>query len=263
VEILDPAGGPDNVLRVAAGEADFCLTSVAHYLTARAEGAEIPARFVAVVSQRSPMAGIVAADSDISEPRQLSRYRVGGPPEGRLLAEFRAALRHLGVPPSELVPMPYEDAPAALGRGEIEVVPDFADLLPRVRRQAGIPVRAVAFQTDVYASGLVAADRLPLETVARMRDAVVAALEEQRRDPYWGLDALLVRHPDVDRADALEGWRLAEPIIFTRTQPGSMDPHRWEETVAYATAALELRLVPADSVYRSEFATAAALGIRS
>ena len=260
MEILDPAGGPDNVLRVAAGEADFCLTSVAHYLTARAEGAEIPARFVAVVSQRSPMAGIVAADSDISEPRQLSRCRVGGPPEGRLLAEFRAALRHLGVPPSELVPMPYEDAPAALGRGEIEVVPDFADLLPRVRRQAGIPVRAVAFRTDVYASGLVAADRLPLETVARMRDAVVAALEEQRRDPYWGLDALLVRHPDVDRADALEGWRLAEPIIFTRTQPGSMDPHRWEETVAYASAALELPLVPADSVYRFEFATAAALG---
>lgn len=260
MEILDPAGGPDNVLRVAAGDADFCLTSVAHYLTARAGSTGIPARFVAVVSQCSPMAGIVAADSDISEPRHLSRRRVGGPPDGRLLAEYRAALRHLGVPPPELVPMPYEDAPAALGRGEIDVVPDFADLLPWVRRQAGIPVRAVAFRTDLYASGLVAADRLPLETVARMRDAVVAALEEQRRDPRWGLDALLGRHPDVDRADALEGWRLAEPIIFTRAQPGSMEPRRWEETVAYASAALELPLIPADSIYRFEFATAAALG---
>ena len=259
MEILDPAGGPHNVLRVAAGEADFCLTSVAHYLTARAESADIPARFVAVVSQRSPMAGIVAADSGISEPRHLARCRVGGPPDGRLLAEYRAALRRLGVPPSELVPMPYEDAPAALGRGEIEVVPDFADLLPRVRRQAGIPVRAVAFRTDVYASGLVAADRLPLETVARMRDAVVAALEEQRRDPHWGLDALLARHPDVDPADALEGWRLAEPIIFTGAQPGSMEPHRWEEAFAYTSAALELPWVPADSAFRFEFATAAAL----
>ena len=258
MEVLEPAGGPDNVLRVAAGDTDFCLTSVAHYLTARAEGAEIPARFVAVVSQRSPMAGIVAADSDISEPRHLSRCRVGGPPDGGLLAEYRAALSHLGLPPSELVPMPYEDAPAALGRGEIEVVPDFADLLPRVRRQAGIPVRAVAFQTDVYASGLVAADRLPLESVARMRDAVVAALEHQQRDPHWGLDALLARHPDVEQADALEGWSLAEPIIFTGMQPGSMEPHRWEETVAFASAALGVPSVPGYSVFRPEFALAAA-----
>ena len=91
-----------------------------------------------------------------------------------------------------------------------------------------------------------------------MRDAVVAALEHQQRDPHWGLDALLARHPDVEQADALEGWSLAEPIIFTGMQPGSMEPHRWEETIAFASAALGVPSVPVYSVFRPEFALAAA-----
>lgn len=150
--------------------------------------------------------------------------------------------------------MDYADAPAALGRGEVDVEADFVDLLPRVRRQAGVPVRAVPLGVEVYASGLVAGDGVPLELVTRAGAAVVAALEAQRRHPGAGLAELARRYPEVDPAEALEGWVLAEPNVFTGEEPGSMDPARWEGTVAHLSAAHALPAPPPDTVYRPELA---------
>jgi hypothetical protein len=99
-----------------------------------------------------------------------------------LVAEYQASLGWLGLGPSVVIPMGYADAPRALATGAADAVADFVDLLPRVRRQAGASVRAIPFDLDVHASGLVAADRLPGELVARMREAIVAALEHQRRE---------------------------------------------------------------------------------
>jgi ABC-type nitrate/sulfonate/bicarbonate transport system substrate-binding protein len=113
VEILEPAAGPKNVERVAAGGAEFCLTSLTHYLVARAERDDVPARFAATIFQRSPMAGIVGATSNLHAPADLAGRRIGGPPDSRLVAEYRAALasrqerdriaaipaRSIGLPP--------------------------------------------------------------------------------------------------------------------------------------------------------------------
>lgn len=258
--MLDPAPGPENVRRVAAGGADFCLTSVTHYLRARAQSGDLAARFVAVVVQRNPMAALVAADSSLAAPADLAGRRVGGPPDGGLVAEYRAALAHLGVPPPVLVPMEYGAAPGALARGEIDAVPDFVDLLPRVRRQSGLPVRAIPFGLDYYASGLVAADRLTMATVSRMQAALAAALEAQRRTPKAGLSELRRRYPDADPTDALESWALVEPNIFTGAPPGSSDPRRWNATIAYAAATHGLPAPRPESVYRPEAVTRALVG---
>ncbi len=237
---------------MAAGGSDFCLTSVVHYLTARAQSGALAARFAAVVVQRSPMAGLVAADSALLEPADLSGRRLGGPPDSQLVAGYQASLQHLGFAPSVLVPMDYAAAPAALGRGEVDVVADFADLVPRTRRQAGLAVRAVPLRVDAYASGLVAADRLATDVVARMVSALAAALEQQRRDPTAGLPELRRRYPDADPDEALEGWSLAEPNVFTGADPGSMDPRRWEATIAFLTDAHAFAAVEPESVYRAE-----------
>ncbi|MCA1692484.1 MAG: ABC transporter substrate-binding protein, partial [Actinobacteria bacterium] len=143
VEILEPAPGPANAERVALGGADVCLTSVPHYLAARTRSGDLAARFFSILVRRSPLAGLVADGSDMAAPADLPGRRIGAPEGGELLAEYQTGLAHLGLGPSQPVPMTYEEAPAALGRGEIEVVADFADLLPRTRRQAGIPLRAV------------------------------------------------------------------------------------------------------------------------
>lgn len=239
---------------MAAGGADFCLTSVVHYLSAIAESGPLPARFVSVVVQRSPLAGIVAADSALAEPADLSDQRLGGPSGSRFVAEYQASLRHLGLAPSVLVPTDYGEAPAALGRGEIDIVADFADLVPRTRRQAGIDVRAVPVGVDVYSSGLVAADRLPDEVVDRMVAAVGAALEHQRQDPRAGLGEFRRRYPGGDTDEALEGWSLAEPNIFVGVRPGSMDPDRWESTAAFLTETHGFPAVEPTTLYRPELA---------
>lgn len=258
VEILDPAPGPDNVRRVASGGADFCLTSVLHYARARAQHGDLPARFAAVVVQRSPMAAIVAADSQIAAPADLGARRVGVAEASVFLLEYEAALARLGVGRPVVVPVPYAEAPAALGRGEVDVVPDFIDLLPRVRRQSRTAVRGIPVGPEVYSSGLVAADRLADDLVRRMRSALVAALERQRRHPHAGIEELARRYPDSHAADALEGWSLVEPNIFTGAEPGSMDPSRWEATLRHLAATHELALLAPSTVYRPQLATVAA-----
>ncbi len=94
VAILEPEGGPDNIARVASGESDFALTSVQHYLSARAASpsAELAARFVAIIVQRSPIAALVPANSRVREPADLAGCRVGGDRTSPHLLEFLAAL---------------------------------------------------------------------------------------------------------------------------------------------------------------------------
>lgn len=252
MEILEPAGGPDNIRLVARADAEFCLTSVLHYLVARDEEDLLPARFVAVVGQRSPMAGLVAADSPLHAPADLGGRRVGGPPEGRLLVEYRACLARRGIAEPTVVACDYGQAPAALGRGEIDVVPDFADLLPRTRRQAGIDLRAVPIGAEVYASGVVAGDHVDHEVAVRMREAVAAALARQRHAPDNGLDVLRQRYPGVDADEAVEGWRLVEAAIFTGAPVASMQPERWQASVEHYTAGHDLAAPDPTTTYRSE-----------
>lgn len=238
--------------RVAAGGADFCLTSVTHYLFARAQAPDVAARFVSVVVQQSPISGLVAAASDLHTPADLAGRRLGGRPDNRLVAEFQGGLSHLRLEPAELVEVDYGDAPAALGRGDVDLVADFVDLVPRTRRQAGVAVRAVPLGLPFYASGLVAADRLPTETVARMQDALAAALEHQRADPKAGLGELARRYPDADPVDALEGWSLAEPRIFTGAPTGSWTPETWAATVEHLSSIHRVPAPPPESVYRPD-----------
>lgn len=251
VEILEPAPGPANVARVASGGSEFCLTSVSHFLKAQRQAVQ-PARFVGIVVQRSPMAGMVAADGDIVDRARLSGARLGGPSDGELTAQYQAALAHWGYPRAPLVELPYGDAPGALGRGEIEVVTDYIDLLPRTRRQAGIPLRAIPVGPDAYSSGLVAGDSLSPDLIVTMRAAVAAALERQRSDPEWGVAALCDRYPEVDPADAREGWALTEPNIFTGVPVTTMDRGTWDFTLAHLSAAYGKPSPAPEQVYREE-----------
>jgi len=235
---------------VAAGGSDFCLTSVTHYLTARAQAGPLAARFVSVVVRRSPISGFVPAGSPLATPADLAGRRLGAPEGSRMAAEFNAGMAVLGLAPAELVAVNEGTPPAAMARGEVDLVCEFVDLLPRIRRQAGIDVRAVPLGLDVYSSGLVAADRLPDELVARMQAGLAAALEAQRADPEAGLGELYLRYPDADPLEALEGWALAEPNIFTGPPAGSSDPETWGRTIAYVAGAHGLPAPAPETVYR-------------
>lgn len=253
VDLLEPASsGVDNIMRVADGGADLTLTSVSYFVQARAQRPELPARFAAVITQQSPMAAVVLEDSTITSFHDLPAARVGGGgSHGGLVTEYQGALAHLGFAPSPVVAIEYFDAPAALRDGLIDVMADFVDLQPKIARIAG-PVRAVPFGIDVYASGLVAADRVPLELAKRVRDAVIDALTQHRAAPELAFDALVARYPDVDPDDALEGWRLIEPLIFTERGVGSMTAERWERSLEYSATVHGLPVPDLDTAFRSE-----------
>src|SRR5262249_11512975 len=92
VELVQPAPEGANSMRVADGGADFCLTSVAYFVTARARRPDLPARFAAVITQRNPMAAVVLEGSPIGGVDELRDARVGGRGEGGLLTEYLGAL---------------------------------------------------------------------------------------------------------------------------------------------------------------------------
>ena len=250
IEVLEPADGPANVLRVADGGSDACLTSVSYYLEARTFRQSVPARFCAVVMRRHPIAALVAADSRFQRPADLVGSRLGGMPDDHLVQQLCAAFGVLGLRAPSIVPMSYEDAPAALKRGEIDALADFVDLVPRTRRDAGIDIRAVPFNIDIYANGLVVADRVQDDVVDRLRTSVTAALRQQQNQPRAGLAELIDRYPELVAADVEEEWDLLEPNVFAGNNPGSMDEAGWTSTLAFYATAHGYKTPDPRTVYR-------------
>lgn len=238
---------------MASGQADFCLTSIVrHYFTALRQEDVLPARFVAVISQHNPLGVLVPDDSPIIGLADLSQARLGGHPHNPHAMEVARAVCDLGLSAPVFVPV-ESSAAFMLAEGGIEAMVGFLDGLPRARRQAGIELRGIPLDTNTYASGLVAGDRVPADAVTRMTDAIVTALEQQRKDPEASLAAYCERYPATHPDDALEGWRLVEPYIFLPGVPtGSMDRGRWERTLAYAAGVHGVPVPSGESVYRPE-----------
>src|SRR5919202_3264113 len=65
VELVDPYSGPANARAAAMGRYDACLTSVAHFLRAKAEEPEVEARFVTMVAHDTHMAVFARRQSGI------------------------------------------------------------------------------------------------------------------------------------------------------------------------------------------------------
>lgn len=257
VEILDPSGGPDNIVRVGSGDSDFALTSVQHYLSARHEHGDIPARFVAMVVQRSPIGALVPATSSVRAPADLAGCRVGGDAANPQVVEFMATLDHLGIERPALVELPAGTGPAALARGEVDAIVALVDAMPRRRRQAGIDLRAIRVgRDDIYASGVIASDRLADDLVAKVRAGVVAALEAQRLGPGAGLAQMADRYGDDRTDDAPEGWRMLQEFVFTDVPTGSMDADRWRTTLEFLCRARGFDVPAPESVYRPHFVAA-------
>jgi hypothetical protein len=250
------AGWSTTVKAVAGGGADFALSSVAYLLAAQAEAdGRLAARFAAVFHQRNPIAALVANNSDLREPDELPGRRMAGWPGSWFVEELEGAVAQVGLDPLAVVDAPA-DLLGALGRGEIDVVPGWVDMTPGYSK-SGLPVRAIPLDLDGYATGLVAADRLPLERVSRMRDALAAGYELQREEPELGISAFRRRFPSISEEHLRAGWSVLEPYVFDGPEPGVMDAARWRQTIESTAARHDLPVIAAERVYRPELLPAA------
>jgi hypothetical protein len=264
VEFMACAPARDRSLRgmavtlaaVAGGPNDFALTSVAYLLAAHAEtGGCFPARFAAILHQRNPIAGLVAAGSGISEPAQLPGRATAAGRGSWFQQEYDSALAHMGLAPAATAPSPG-DLRTALAQGSIDVLPSWVDTAPLLD-SGELRLRAVPLSVDAYASGLLAADRLPLELVQRMRDALVAGCELQRERPEVGIGAFLRRLPSIGEEHLRASWSAFEPYAFAPDRrPGEMEAERWRATIEHTAAAHGLPAVAGERMFRPELLVA-------
>lgn len=255
VAIDDPPGGPENILYVADGRRDACLTSVHHLMTAtQTNGGPLAARFAAIIVRRSPISALVPLDSPLQTPADLAGRRYGGSPDGAHTKEFLATLEHLGIePPTRIAG--DDGGGEALARGDADFFVEFVDTVPRHSRLLGVRLRAIPVGLDIYSSGLLVGDDMPAATVTALVDTLVASLEQQRSEGGRGLQELLARYPDTVAAEALEGWQLVQPYIFTGEPAGSMRRDVWATTLQFVAGARGLPVPAPESVYRPELAT--------
>ena len=241
---------------LARSEADFALSSIGYLLAGHTTtGDSIGCRFAAVFHQRNPIAGLVSEDSQLERAEDLAGARAAGREGSWLDDEFSGALAYRGLAPPALVDTSVDHG-AALGLGEIDVIPAWVDMLPGYRRR--LRVRPIAVDIPVYATGLVAADRLPLELVERMRDALRAGYELQREHPDLGIAAFRRRHPKISEDHLRLAWSVLEPYAFDGPAPCAMEAERWRATIEHTAAAHGLTPSQPDSVYRPELVEPAA-----
>jgi ABC-type nitrate/sulfonate/bicarbonate transport system substrate-binding protein len=260
VDILDPPPPPGtaNTHRVAGGGADFGLTGVTYFLLALKEaGDRLPARFVSVIHQRSPLGAIVAEDSDIETAADLSGRRMGrGRYTGWLADECGQALADRGLESPVFVDLLQGDAPYALGRGDVDACATMVDTIAGIAAKSGLEVRAVALGPDVYASGLIAGDGVPTDVVERMRQALFAAFALQEADPASAVAEFCERFPDVLPSVATAGWaHLQSYAAAGAGGVGAMDAVRWAATVDWVSRAHGLPPVAPERVHRPELAS--------
>ncbi len=235
---------------VGSGEVDFGLTSVAYVLAAQTElDGRLGARFAAMCHQRNPIAAIVRDDSEFERPADLQGARAARWSIPWFAQEYAGALSYMGLDPSVLVDTREPDA--QLERGEIDVIPTWVDMtLNHVDK--GYAVRPIGLDIGTYATGLLAADRLPLELVERMRDAFVDGFRLQLERPELGIAAFRRRFPDISEQHIRDSWALFEPYRLDGGTPGAMHADRWETTIAHTAATHGLSPFAGEQIYRPE-----------
>lgn len=244
----------------APGGADFAMTAVHSRLTARARHPDrMQPRFVAVVHQRSPLAAFVRQESPLRWPSDLAGARVAASTAPWFDLEYRAGLEALGLEPGVVVPPREGGVRPSLVDGEVEVIGSWDEAVAVIRRRAGVAGRSIPFGPQVYTTGVVAADHVPADVVARMVAALRDAFEEQRSDPRRGLDELCRRYPGVDPAGALEEWAVLEDYVFATGQPLAMSARQWEATMAHAARTYGTAPVPVAEICREELAGSASV----
>jgi len=249
------------VKAVAAGQADFALTSVVYLLAAQTQAAgTLGVRFVAAAHQRNPIAGVVRDDSELRTPADLAGARTARWSMPWFAQEYAGALDFLGIGAPVMIDVPGDLDPA-LGSGAVDVLPVWVDdtTAPKLQgmvlhhRGTAFAVRAIALDIPVYTTGLVAADRLPDDTIRAMRDAYVAGYRLHAERPELGMAGFRRCFSDVSEEHARANWALFEPRVGSDgARPGSMTAERWRVTIAHTAKTHGLATFPGELIYRPE-----------
>lgn len=215
-----------------------------------------PARFTAVVHQRSPVTVAVPAESEIGTLADVAGKVMSQSPvevTGWVTRECCATMADAGLELPVLLPMEQSEATAALANRHVDAVATYADVVPSLRARAGVAVRAIPAGKDLYATGLVANDNVPTEVIARLRATVATVFEQVRADPDAAVDAFCTQVPEVDAVMAREGWSILEEYALGAGPAGAMAADRWDKTIEWLCRVHKIPAPKPETVFRPEF----------
>lgn len=257
-------GSGRSVQVVAAGGDTFALADGASVILGAARGA--PVQTVMGISNRSPFAIVMRADSNVRTVQDLAGKTIAASTGEAPLAIFPAVLRANRMPPDSVQFLRVDGnakLPAVLGSlatGMVGGLDNEALLLP----QRGLPVSVLGFaDMGVNTVGLsIIASR---DTIARNPDlvrrflrATRAAFEAAERDPAASIAAVLKTKPDLDRDLAMQQLRAGIALLRSPHGPdkpiGWMAEQDWAETLALMKEFRDLQTdLPASAFWTNAF----------
>lgn len=195
------------------------------------------------------------ATSTVAEPADLAGRPTAGHGLSWMVREYQAAVAHHGLEPGPVVDA--DDgayAARSLERGEADVTPAWVDTIPSIQQSGEAVFRAVPVAVDVYATGLLAADRVSAELVERVTAAVADGVALQRTDPEPGMALYHRTYPKASLDYLRTAWAMFEPNAPT-VDGDPMAAARWVASVAFYADAFELPAFDLEQVCRPEWVT--------
>jgi NitT/TauT family transport system substrate-binding protein len=237
---------PELITLVAQGAFDIGIADGTSVIPAVSQG--IPVQYVFTVYADFPSIVFAKASSGIAGPADLAGKKIGIPGKyGSSWIQLQALLAGVGLAPSdvEIVPFPDYGQLASLEQGVVDAATGFVNNEPVRMELAGTPTVVLALppSDQLPGNGLIvgqaAVDGPKADAIRRFIAATRKAMEEIIADPEVGLEAAIVRVPELatDRAAQLA---VLEATIdtwqndFTAAHGiGAVDPAVWGSSIAF------------------------------
>jgi NitT/TauT family transport system substrate-binding protein len=233
---LNELGETSPIDEVAAGKADFGVTSADTLLSARAKGSPLVA--VATIYQRSPVAFISFAEKNITRPQDLVGKKVLVHFAGTTGLVYRALLASQDIDPSTVEGVARTDfTNKPLVDGEVDVMDAFITNQPVQLTQEGHKLNAILasdYGIDVYANVIFTSEATIAnkpELIERFLRATTQGIQGAVQDPKGAAALAVARNSELSLESETESMNRSLPLLNPAGgRPGTMRPEDWEIT---------------------------------
>lgn len=221
---------------VAAGKADFGLSSADNLLLARAEGSPVVA--IATLYQRSPVAFISLKEKNITSPQDLIGKTVTVDFDGTTGLVYNAMLASQGIEMSQVNSIPRADfSNDSLLNGQTDVLDAFITNQPVQLAREGHELNAILpadYGIDVYANVIFTTEEMIAnnpELVEKFLRATVQGIQSALDAPEEAAALTVTYNADLDPESEAESMTRSLPLLKPAdSRPGMMTAENWEVT---------------------------------
>jgi len=233
---------------VGQGKNDVGVADGTSVITARSRG--IPIKYVATLYARFPSVVFALASSGIAAPADLRGKRIGIPGRyGSSYIMLQALLKSASLTLDDvtLVDFPDYSQGDAVAQSRVDAATGFVNNEPVQLERRGLKLNVLRVDeiTPLPGPGLIVSDETlatKTEAVRRFIAATLKAMDEIVTDPKVGLDAAVVRVPELGADQATKDAQLAilQATIDTWKSPytlahglGAIDRAAWSASIAF------------------------------